>query len=134
MENKLQALVALIRKQFPDVIAIYRFGSWGTPAQHSGSDLDVAVLPVEPLTQELRWDLAQQLASLCGIDVDLVDLRTANTVIRSQIVTEGERLFCRDPQACASFENYVYVAYARLNEERRAILNDIKARGSVYGE
>jgi hypothetical protein len=36
------------------------------------------------------------------------------------------------PSARASFEATALSAYARLNEERREILNDIAARGRVY--
>jgi len=65
--------------------------------------------------------------------VDLIDLRSASTVMRAQVVSTGERLFCANEPACGEFEDRVYSDYARLNEERHHILNDIKARGRIYG-
>jgi hypothetical protein len=65
--------------------------------------------------------------------VDLVDLRSATTVMASQIVTTGVLLYDGDPAARGRFEDYVYSAYARLNEERRGILQRIAAEGTVYG-
>jgi hypothetical protein len=65
-------------------------------------------------------------------DVDLVDLLAASTVLRAQVIAYGERLYCGAQFACETFENYVFASYARLNEERDAILRDIRQRGQVY--
>lgn len=113
-------IVAHLRSILSGVIAVYRFGTWGTVAERTDSDLDLAVL-------------AQQLATLAGRNVDLVDLQVASTVMAAQIVSQGERLYCSDARRCAEYEDYIYSAYARLNEERRDILRDIRERGSVYG-
>jgi hypothetical protein len=53
--------------------------------------------------------------------------------MRAQIVANGERLFCRDLRRCEQFEGWVFSDYARLNEERRGILEDIRQRGTVCG-
>jgi hypothetical protein len=65
-------------------------------------------------------------------DVDLIDLRQASTVMRMQVVSTGESLFSADDPKREQFETMVYASYARLNEERRGILDDIRARGRVY--
>jgi len=36
-------------------------------------------------------------------------------------------------RGCGEFEDRVYSDYARLNEERRHILGDIRERGCIYG-
>ncbi|BBO80287.1 type VII toxin-antitoxin system MntA family adenylyltransferase antitoxin [Desulfosarcina ovata] len=115
-------------------VAIYRFGSWGTAAQRKGSDIDIAVLAASPLDPVGRWDLAQKLASIAGRDVDLVDLLRASTVLRMQVVAYGERLHCVDAEAAERFEDNVFSSYAKLNEERRLILEDVNRRGSVYDQ
>ena len=51
----------------------------------------------------------------------------------TQVITTGRVLDCRDDQARAEFEIYACSDYARLTEERRDILADIKARGLIYG-
>lgn len=133
MASDLIRLVEKVRAALPDVIAIYVFGSQAAGIAGPESDIDLAVLNDSPLSQVTCWDLAQELAREAGRDVDLVDLRAASTVMRAQVISKGQRLFCADERKCAEFEDYVYSAYARFNEERRAILQDIRQRGSVYG-
>lgn len=128
-EKLVDALVVAL----PDCLAIYRFGSWGTAAERPESDIDLAILPLQRLSSVFRWELAQRLASLAGRDVDLVDMQSASTVLRMQVLHQGERLYCRDGDAVEKFEDSVFSSYARFNEERREILADIAARGSVYG-
>lgn len=65
--------------------------------------------------------------------MDLVDLTAASTVTRARVIAYGERLYCSDESACEAFEDFVYSAYVRLQEERREIVEDIRRQGSVYG-
>jgi len=65
--------------------------------------------------------------------VDLIDLSNASTAMRIQIVANGERLYAKNKNEAAIFEDFVYSDYARLNEERAGILQDISSRGTVYG-
>ena len=132
-EQLLHRLVLQLQKDIPGLFAVYRFGSWGTTAERADSDIDLAVLATIPLESVRRWELAQQLAVIAGRNVDLVELSAASTVMRAQAVAQGERVFCADETRCSEFEDFVYSDYARLNEERRAILDDIRERGSVYG-
>lgn len=127
-------LVAALLDALPSCQAIYRFGSWGTGEQRVDSDIDLAVLGNQPIDPVLRWELAQRLASLASRDVDLVDLMQASTVLRMQVVAHGERLYCADLLTVEQFENMVFSSYAKLNEERREILTDVRRRGSVYGK
>ncbi|MDY0269228.1 type VII toxin-antitoxin system MntA family adenylyltransferase antitoxin [Trichloromonas sp.] len=126
-------LVQALHSFFPDLLAIYRFGSWRTEAERPASDIDLAILPAAPLDNVRRWEVAQQLATLAGRNVDLVDLLAASTVLRMQVVGHGVCLFRADENAVATFEDMVFSAYCRFNLERRDILEDIRRRGSVYG-
>lgn len=131
--DRLGVAVDQLKHRWPDLLAIYRFGSSQTPAQRPDSDVDLAVLAKGPLETGMVWQAAQSLASLLGKDVDLLDLRRASTVMRARVVTQGERLHCGDRGQCDAFEAHALSDYALLNEERAAILSDIKARGTVYG-
>ncbi len=126
-------IVARLRTVMPDVIAVYRFGTWGTKAERNDSDLDLAVLAPKRLPAAQTWEIAQQLATFAGFNVDLVDLHAASTVMAAQIISKGERLYCSDEKRCVEYEDRTYSSYARLNEERREILQDIRKRGNVYG-
>ncbi|MGB3681000.1 MAG: nucleotidyltransferase domain-containing protein [Rubrobacteraceae bacterium] len=132
-ENELDALVERLREEFPALLAVYRFGSFGTEYERPESDLDLAVYAIKPLPAAKLWYVAQELAASIGRDVDVVDLAAASTVMRLQVIRGGGRIYCADHIACETFEDYAYSSYARLNEERRGILEDIRSRGSVYG-
>jgi len=126
-------LVQTICTEMPEVLAIYLFGSRISGLQHAGSDIDLAILPKQKLSETKIWVLAQALAAKYSRDVDLVDLKQASTVMRIQVISKGERLYCADEQSCEMFEDFVFSDYAHLNEERAGILEDIALRGTVYG-
>ena len=127
------ALIEHIRKSVPSLIALYRFGSQAKGTARQESDVDLAVLARDPILSVHRFELAQELATQLHRDVDLVDLRTASTVMRMQVLSTGACLDSQDEQARREFEMYAYSDYARLNEERREIVKGITERGLVYG-
>ena len=127
------ALIEHIRKSVPDLIALYRFGSQAKGTARRDSDVDLAVLARDPIPNLRRLELAMELAVQLHRDVDLVDLRTASTVMRMQVLSTGTCLDTQDESARREFEMYAYSDYARLNEERREILKRISASGLVHG-
>ena len=126
-------VVETLRSALGDSIAVYRFGSSVAGSTHSGSDVDVAVLGPRTLGATERFDLQERVAASLGRDVDLVDLQSASTVMAMQVVSTGEVLFDGVPESRGAFEDLTFSSYARLNEERRGILERIAAEGSVYG-
>jgi predicted nucleotidyltransferase len=131
--NHQKAIIKLICGRVADPIAIYLFGSVAADAVHESSDVDIAVLPREPLSTEVRWNLQQELAIALRTDVDLVDLLSASTVMRLQVVSTGELRFEGDSYKRAEFEMITFSMYARLNEERKGILEQVRREGRVYG-
>ncbi|MDO3378364.1 type VII toxin-antitoxin system MntA family adenylyltransferase antitoxin [Geoalkalibacter halelectricus] len=90
--GKIDPLVAeYLAHAVPGLLAVYRFGSFGTPGERKESDIDLAFLAEAPVPNITRWNLAQELASTVGRNVDLVDLRQATTVMRMQVVAQGTR-------------------------------------------
>lgn len=126
-------ILGRLREKLTDLLAVYRFGSSGTPYERPDSDLDLAVFTGRPLPVVELWYLSQELAALVKRDVDLIDLAAASTVMRAQVVGNGERIYCTNRVQCEIFEDYVYASYARLGEERREIIEDIRLRRQVYG-
>ena len=126
-------LIEFTRQRIPDLIALYRFGSQAKGSARPESDVDLAVLAHHPIPALRLFEFAQELAAQLHRDVDLLDLRTASTVMRMQVISIGECLAAPDEAARREFEMYTYSHYARLNEERRDILKRISASGSVYG-
>ena len=127
------ALIEYLRKSVPELIALYRFGSQAKGTARPDSDVDLAVLARNPIPAIRRFELAQELAIHLHRGVDLVDLRSASTVMRMQVISTGTCLDAPDEPARREFEMYAYSDYARLNEERRDILKRIAESGVVYG-
>jgi predicted nucleotidyltransferase len=131
-ENK-NCIVRFLTERFPNLRAIYLFGSSLTPDERVKGDIDLAILPKNPIPPWERWKAAQDLAVRLKTAIDLVDLRRASTVMQLQVITSGQCLYEQETEEREIYENSVFSAYARLNEERRGILEDVYARGSVYG-
>jgi len=127
------SLVATLSDRVPGLAAAYLFGSRAREDARPGSDIDLAVLTLGNLDPVERWKLQEDLAAQAHQNVDLVDLRRASTVMRVQVLRDGRLLADVQPLVRATFECSALSAYARLNEERREILNDIATRGRVYG-
>ena len=126
-------LIIYFRQAIPNLVALYRFGSQETGRSRPDSDVDLAVLAHTPIPNLRRFELAQNLAIQLHRDVDLVDLRTASTVMRIQVLSTGTCIMSLDEPTRREFEMYAYSDYARLNEERREIVKGIAKRGFVYG-
>jgi predicted nucleotidyltransferase len=133
IEQADRVAVAAIRTAVPELVAIYRFGSSVTGERTPGSDVDLAVLAATPIDPLRRFDLQERLASALGQSVDLVDLRAASPVMAIQIIGKGRVLLDEDAPARGRFEDLIFGVYARLNEERRGILQRVAAEGTVYG-
>jgi predicted nucleotidyltransferase len=128
-----EATVDHLRRAVAGVIAVYRFGSTARGTATASSDTDIAILAGARLTPEQRFEAQETLAAKLGRDVDLVDLTAASTVMAMQVIAAGRLLYEADADARGRFEDYTFSAYARLNEERRGILDRVAAEGTVYG-
>lgn len=126
-------LAETVRDRLPGVLAVYVFGSVAAGNAGHESDLDLAVLAAGPLPAVQLWETAQQLSEQTACSIDLVDLRTASAVMRMEVIGHGRRLLCDDAESAEAFEDFVFADHARLNEERAAILEDIRERGHIYG-
>jgi predicted nucleotidyltransferase len=128
-----QSLGALVSARVPGLIALYLFGSRARGDGGQDADFDLGLLGRGKLDSVERWKLQEDLAALVHTHVDLVDLRQASTVMRVQVLRDAVLMVDASPPERQAFEVVALSAYARLNEERREILNDIGERGRVYG-
>ena len=128
-----EALAATLTREFPGLVAAYRFGSTVSGQTHKESDVDVAILADAPIGATRLFDAKVRLEETARGTIDLVDLLTANTVLRMQVISKGVPIIVREEHARARFEDYVFSSYARLNEERRGIIERIRREGTVHG-
>lgn len=92
----------------------------------------LAILTEAPRDSVTLWGLAADLALLCGLHVDLLDLRAASTVMQYQVITTGERIWASDSSA-ALYESFILSEKTSLDEARAGLLQDIASRGTVHG-
>ncbi|MDT4332002.1 type VII toxin-antitoxin system MntA family adenylyltransferase antitoxin [Methylomonas sp. MED-D] len=126
------AIVAKLQSELNNLLAVYAFGSRIQGTAGPDSDLDLAVLVAGYANPQTLWALAGDLADLAGCPVDLLDLRAASTVMQYQVITQGQRWWASDTQA-ALYEAAILSEKTELDTARAGLLNDISARGTVYG-
>lgn len=126
-------LVDYVKSRVPELVALYRFGSHVKGTARKESDVDLAVLVSSPIPAWDLFELAQELAARLHREVDLIDLRSVSTVMQMQVVSTGQCIFSANESRRREFEMYVYSDYARLNEERREILQAIATSGVIHG-
>jgi uncharacterized protein len=118
-------MVATIRRAAPATIAVYAYGSCarGQPRPDSDVDLGVVLPPGQHLPAATRIELGAELARLAHRAVDVVELDLGRSVVLcKEVVATGSVLFAADGAAIARFEMAALGAYARLNEDRQAVL------------
>ena len=125
-------IVRRLHEALPGLLGVYAFGSRveGTASAHS--DLDLAVLVAGYADPLQLWDVSAELADLARCDVDLLDLRAANTVVQFEVLTRGRRLWATEPEA-GLFECFAISEKQRWDERIAGHLDDIRREGRVYG-
>jgi uncharacterized protein len=113
--------------------AVYLYGSFLSDSFSDESDLDIAIKAEERLDNPRRWRIQEDLASIYGRDVDLLDLGRASLVMQFEVISTGERIYCTAENTIALYETLVYSRYLDFNQIRKPIIEEITKRGSVYG-
>lgn len=112
-------IIEAVLNHYPEVQAVYLFGSYETEYQWPNSDVDIALLlPPEkvreagPLALGLLWfELERRL----GKTVDLINLRQVSTVFQKEIIMTDRRIYCGDECAADEFEMLTLSFYQKLN-------------------
>ncbi len=116
-----------------NAVTIFLFGSMIRGNTHSESDVDIAFICKQQHHGFQLFLVAQELATLLHREVDLIDLQRASTVMQIQVIENGEILYDAYPKDTAMLKVKWMKEYARLNEERQCILDQIKESGTIYG-
>ena len=108
-------------------LVVYVFGSASTGTARAGSDIDIGFLPRRRCEPYDVFSAGGDLATELGRDVDLVDLSSAPTVMRAEVLRTGRRLSTTDETRADQFEMYTLADYADLNQERSAAVRSFVA-------
>lgn len=123
-------LIAVIKQYIPAIRLLYLFGSYASGQTNKNSDIDLAVLLPEKISTVARWEIQQKLALEFNVDIDLIDLLSASTVMQNEIISKGICLYDAENYQ-GLFEMQVMSMYQHLNEERASLLTAFK--GDYYG-
>jgi predicted nucleotidyltransferase len=129
LKKKTEILITdFLKDHIPGIIAIYIFGSMADNSATQESDIDIAFLTFQKISAVEKWKIQEELASNLNQDVDLIDLKDATTILRTEVVEKGKLIFSGDSYQVNHFEMITYSMYADLNESRQDILTDYKEK------
>ena len=100
----------------PELLGIYIFGSYANNTMTPESDIDIAFLSFQKISPVEKWKIQEELASVLNQDVDLIDLKDATTILRTEVVEKGKLIFSGDPYQVDHFEKITYSMYTDLNK------------------
>lgn len=121
-------------KEIPGIAAVYLYGSFASGRGQIQSDVDIGILYKrgEEPGLEKRLDIADQLTSVLGREVDLLVLNDASPVIRMQVLKKGKKLFELDRREVNRFFVQTINEYCDLKITRSVIEKNI-GRARIYG-
>ena len=92
----------------------FLFGSAATRGPDAARDLDVAVSFAQPLSLLQQCALCAQIEPIVGREIDMVDLDSASTLLRWEVVRSGIVLAARDRRDLVDFRARVPLEYFDL--------------------
>jgi uncharacterized protein len=116
--------IADVFGHFPEVLAVYLFGSVAEGRAGPHSDLDLAVVPANPAARGRRLDILAALVA-AGLDnVDLAILDGADVVLRFEAVRPNRLVYARE-----GFDHGAY--YSRAVREYFDLLPILAIQGEA---
>lgn len=117
---------------YPEIQAVYMFGSSVTGKKHRESDLDLAIVPSRTQARSHKLDILTDLARLGFDNVDLIFLDTDDIVLRYEAVRHNRLVYLSEDFDRGSFYSTVvrqyldFLPFLEVQREayKRRILND----------
>ena len=126
----------MIFHEYPDIQAVYLFGSTASGRTHAESDLDLAILPGKSSLRSQKLNILADLAREGFDNVDLVFLDTDDVVIKFESVRQNRLLYCAKGFNANAFfsltlrQYFDFAPYLKTQREayKRRVLHDGKSR------
>jgi uncharacterized protein len=109
-ERDLTALGEVFQR-YPEVTAIYLFGSMATGRIHPESDLDLAIVPRDAGARRLKLAMLTDLARSGYDDVSLVFLDTTDIVLKYEAVRHNRLIYSIEDFDRGAFYSKVVLEY-----------------------
>jgi predicted nucleotidyltransferase len=78
---------------YPDILAVYLFGSTASRRSRRDSDIDLAIVPRNRSVKAKKLDILTDLSRIGYCDVDLLFLDTDDIVLKFEAVRENRLLY-----------------------------------------
>jgi uncharacterized protein len=114
-----------------DIVLVFLFGSFVRGDITSFSDLDIAIYFTGTVDFYRINDLREDISEMLGIEVDIVVLNTASSVIKMQVLKKGTLLINKDQRAYNEIFVNTVKEYDDLKRTRKEIEEKI-LRGRIY--
>lgn len=135
-DNKIAALKFLFSK-YPEIIAVYLFGSY-LERKEIARDIDLAVLLEPPVNNQvdIYMSLYPRLAEVFNpLEPDLLFLHSASLPVRFEAICTGEVIYSSDDERRTDFEYIVSGEYMdfkyHLDMARKELFEEIREDGSI---
>ena len=129
VSDRLDALLELFRG-VPGLVALYLYGSYGTPDQTPLSDVDLGVIFERDAVPEPRERVrltGETMATLHEDDVSLTFLNRAALPFQHEVLRTGRLLLVTDEVALADFREYVVDRFCDFVIDYEVVLADYDA-------
>ncbi len=133
LSEKEKNIIIKFLKSKIDPKLIYLYGSYAKGETREDSDIDLAVYTDEDINAYDLFIISNQLSHELKKEVQIVNLKHLDTVFAAQIIAYREELYSSDDFLATSYNMKTLREYAKLNEERKVVLDAIKRDGRIYG-
>lgn len=116
------------------VYAIYFFGSMAANKMRKDSNVDIAFLTDEDISDYEVFMKSSKLYDVFKRDCNLINLKKSSTILKIQVIGKGKIVYCSDNFKKSSFEIKCFKEYSLLKEESCEVWQSVSEKGNIYGQ
>lgn len=112
-----------IFQKYPDIQAVYLFGSAASGKANAQSDLDLAICPRGASLRDKKLDILADLARNGFNNVDIVFLDIPDIVVRFEAIRQNRLIYCAQNYDAAAFfsltvrQYFDFLPYLKIQRE-----------------
>ena len=112
-----------IFQKYPDIQAVYLFGSVASGEANSQSDIDLAILPRDLSMREKKLDILADLTGHGFNNVDVIFLDIRDIVVRFEAVRQNRLIYCAQNFEAGTFfsltirQYFDFLPYLKIQRE-----------------